>query len=52
MTKSKIKLDSNKKAESPTKVGGILRGQLPEGEKKIFTNADNMHWNILLENAA
>ena len=30
LKKSKIKLDSNKKNEPPGKIGGILRGQLPE----------------------
>ena len=49
--KNKVKLDLNKKSESPTKVGGILRGQLPENEKKVFTNADNLHLALMLSKA-
>ena len=52
LQKSKAKLEAaNKKSESPTKIGGILRGILPENEKKIFTNADNVHLALMIEKA-
>lgn len=40
--KPKVQID-NKKGEQKIQ-GGILRGQLPEKEKKIFTNADQLFY--------
>ena len=51
LAKSKVKLDPSKKTEQP-KVGGILRGQLPENERKIFANADSLHFEKMLESYA
>jgi len=42
-------LDS-KKPEQP-RVSSILRGQLPESEKKIFTSADSYHMRQMYEKA-
>lgn len=50
LMKSKANMNSSKKLEQP-KLGGILRGQLPEGEKKIFTNADNLGFAQMMEKA-
>ena len=45
--KSKSILDNNKKQDQ-MKIGGILRAQLPDGQKKIFTNADNLYLSSMI----
>ena len=43
--KSIIRKMDSKKNESPEKkTSGILRGNIPDGEKKIFTKADNYYY--------
>ena len=40
------------KTESPEKkIGGILRGNLPDGEKKLFTKADKYHYKNMFDKA-
>lgn len=47
MKKKKI----NKKSDSPQKPSGIIRGNIPEHEKKIFTKADNYYYRVMYEAA-
>lgn len=44
----KQKISDNKKQEQKIQ-SGILRGQLPEKESKIFTNADRLSYDEMLE---
>ena len=39
----------NQKSDSPQKTSGILRGNIPEREKKIFAKADNYYYRIMNE---